>query len=147
MDKGQSAGDDLNSYAWHALLLADPISQETLDVAQRANDFAKNSFATQHTLACVYAQAGKTSQAHDFLLRRWTRCIWRNLILKSGSASVSSPNSMEKSAAEKIYKRVEKPKFDYPAASYAIAQQHLATMQNESKSPKSSAGQRWYCLI
>lgn len=47
MDKGQSAADDLNSYAWNALLLPDPISQETLDVAQRANDLAKNSFATQ----------------------------------------------------------------------------------------------------
>lgn len=45
-------------------------------------------------------------------------------------------------AAENIYRRVEKPKIDYPAAFYAIAQQHLAMMQNESKFLKSSAGQR-----
>ncbi|MGB9434736.1 MAG: hypothetical protein WBQ89_20995 [Candidatus Acidiferrum sp.] len=45
-------------------------------------------------------------------------------------------------AAENIYQCVEKPGLDYPGASYAVAQQHLATMQDESKSPKSSAGAR-----
>ena len=45
-------------------------------------------------------------------------------------------------AAENIYQRVEKPGFDYPGASYAVAQQRLATMPDESKSAKSSAGSR-----
>ena len=41
IDKGQATENDLNLYAWYALLLPGPIEQNTIDVAQRANDLTK----------------------------------------------------------------------------------------------------------
>jgi hypothetical protein len=122
--------------------LPDPISQETLHVTQPTNDLAKNSFATQHTLA-VHAQAGKTGQARDFLLKAMDtmQLAEPNSEVWFGFGLVAEQDG-DVAAAENIYQRVEKPGFDYPGASYAVAQRRLATMPDESKSPKSSAGAR-----
>ena len=69
IDKGQATENDLNLYAWYALFLPGPMEQSAIDVAQRANDLSKNAnFPILHTLACVDAEAGKTSQARDLLL-------------------------------------------------------------------------------
>ena len=70
IDQGQATENDLNLYAWYALLLPPPIDAETIDTAVRANDLSKNAdFAILHTLACVYAQDGKTGQARELLLK------------------------------------------------------------------------------
>jgi hypothetical protein len=36
-------------------------------------------------------------------------------------------------AAQKMFARVEKPKSEYPASSYALAQQHLASLKSSTK--------------
>lgn len=36
-------------------------------------------------------------------------------------------------AAKKMYGRVEKPKKEYPASSYALAQEHLAKLKSAGK--------------
>ena len=63
IDSGRATENDMNLYAWYALFQTDPIDQNTLDVAERANELTKNgSFGILHTLACVDAAAGKPTQ-------------------------------------------------------------------------------------
>ena len=131
IDKGQATENDLNLYAWYALLLPGPIEQDTIDQAQRANELTKSAnFAILHTLACLDAQAGRTSQARDLLLKAMdvqhleepNSEVWFGLGVITEQYGVLD-------AAEKMYDRVEKPKGDYPGTSYVIAQQHLSALR------------------
>ena len=134
MDKGQSNSEDLNLYAWFALALPTPVDQEAIDIAVRATDLSKGSFAIQHTLGCVYAQAGKTTQARELLLKAMDANhlekpnseIWFGFALIAEQYGAAD-------AARKMFARVEKPKTDYPASSYVLAQQHLANLKNSTK--------------
>jgi tetratricopeptide (TPR) repeat protein len=130
MDKGQASSEDLNLYAWFALELPTPVDQESIDTGIRATDLSKNSFAIQHTLGCVYAQAGKTKQARELLLKAMddghleqpNSEIWFGFGLIAEQYGVLE-------AAKKMFARVEKPKTEYPASSYALAQEHLAKLK------------------
>ncbi len=134
IDKGQASSEDLNLYAWFALALSTPIDQEAIDTALRATDLRKNSFAIQHTLGCVYAQAGKTSQARELLLKAMDDShqeepnseIWFGFGLIAEQYGILD-------AAQKMFARVEKPKSEYPASSYALAQQHLTSLKSSTK--------------
>ncbi len=130
IDKGDATEDDLNLYAWYALLLPKPITDETLDVAHRANDLGKSSnFNVLHTLACVYAQAGKTGQGREYLLKAMDAAqleepnseVWFGFGLIAEQYGIVD-------AAESMYRRVEKPDFEYPGSSYVIAQKHIAAL-------------------
>jgi len=134
INKGQATESDLNLYAWYALLLPGPIDQNAIDVAQRATDLSKNAnFAILHTLACVDAQAGKTGQARDLLLKAMEAVhldepnpeLWFGFALIAEQYGVLD-------AAEKMYSRVEKPKTDYPGSSYFITQQHLKVLRDRA---------------
>jgi tetratricopeptide (TPR) repeat protein len=132
MNKGKATSYDLNLYAWYALALPDPIDQDTIDVAQRANDLTKNgNFSILHTLACVYAQAGQTSKARELLLKAMDALPIEepNSEVWFGFALIAEQHGAP-DAAEKMYGRVEKPKSSYPGTSYAIAQQHLAALHD-----------------
>ena len=139
MDKGQSNSDDLNLYAWFALALPGPIDQEAIDTGVRATDLAKNSFAIQHTLGCVYAQSGKTSQARELLLKAMddNHLVEPNSEIWFGFGLIAEQYGAA-DAATKMFARVEKPKTEYPASSYALAQQHLATLKTPTKLTASS---------
>lgn len=135
IDKGQATEEDLNTYAWYALLLPGPIDQETLDEAQRANELTKNvSFDMLHTLACLQAQAGKPNQARELLLKAMDAqhldepngAVWFGFGLIAEQFGVLD-------AAEKMYERVEKPTADYPATTYGIAQQRLAELRSMAR--------------
>jgi len=70
INEGKANEQDFNQYAWYAVLLQKPSDAETLDFAHRASDLTKNSNrGILHTLACVYAQVGKTSQRREYLLK------------------------------------------------------------------------------
>jgi len=134
MDKGQSNSEDLNLYAWFALTLPGPIDQDAIDTGVRATDLSKGSFALQHTLGCLYAQAGKTTQARELLLKAMDDMhleepnseIWFGFGLIAEQYGAAD-------AAEKMFARVEKPKSEYPASSYALAQEHLAKLKSAGK--------------
>jgi tetratricopeptide (TPR) repeat protein len=142
IDKGQATAEDLNSYAWFALLLPPPIASDAIDTAQRANDLTKNAdFHIQHTLGCVYAAAGRTGPARELLLKAMD------------SLQLEEPNSEvwfgfgliaeqygEFDAASQMYARMEKPKIVYPSASYTIAQERLATFPAAAKGAGAGAG-------
>src|SRR5215831_18943895 len=125
IDKGQANGEDLNLYAWYALELPTAIDQEAIDTGIRATDLSKNSFAIQHTLGCIYAQAGKTKQARELLLKAMddghleqpNSAIWLGFGLIAEQYGVIE-------AARKMFVRVEKAPIEYPASSYALAQAH-----------------------
>lgn len=132
IDKGEATSSDMNSYAWFALLLPDPIDQDSLDVAQRANDLTKNNnFAILHTLACIDAQAGKTSQARELLVKAMNSVNLEepNSEIWFGFGLIAERYGVLDGAAT-MYGRIEKPKFVYPGSSYAIAQQHLAALHS-----------------
>jgi tetratricopeptide (TPR) repeat protein len=143
IDQGQATESDLNLYAWYALLLPSPIEAETIDVAVRANDLSKDAnFAILHTLACVYAQDGKTGQARELLLKAIDVLhleepnpeVWFGLALIAEQYA-------EFDAARKMYGRVEKPKFDYPGTSYVLAQYHLDALTKTANASVKNAGQ------
>jgi tetratricopeptide (TPR) repeat protein/transglutaminase-like putative cysteine protease len=141
IDKGKSNEQDLNLYAWYALFLPGPIATETLDIAHRASDLSKNnSFSILHTLACVYAQAGKTTQAREYLLKAMDAghmeepdpAIWLGFALIAEQYGIFD-------AAGTMYRRVEKTKFEVPGSNYSVAQQHLALLPIAASSSTISA--------
>ncbi len=141
MDRGKATASDLNSYAWDALMIPGPVDQDSLDAAQRANQQTKNgSFAILHTLACLYAEAGKASQARDLLLKAMD------------AAKMEEPDSEvwfaygkiaeqygEIEAARTMYARVEKPESEYPGSSYVLAQQRLAALKTAAATTAKNA--------
>ena len=130
-DRGKTTPSDLNWYAWDALMLPGPVDQDSLDAAQRANDLTKNgSFAILHTLACLYAEAGKPGQARELLLKAMD------------AAKLEEPDSEvwfaygkiaeqygETEAARIMYARVEKPESASPGSSYELAQKRLLALK------------------
>jgi tetratricopeptide (TPR) repeat protein len=130
MDRGKATEEDLNGYAWNALLIPGPIDQDSMEAAQRANELTKNAnYGILHTLACLDAETGKTTQARDLLLKAMEAAkedepdseIW------FGFGKIAEQYG-EYDAARAMYNRMEKPKTIYPAASYALAQQRLAAL-------------------
>jgi tetratricopeptide (TPR) repeat protein len=130
IDKGQATANDLNLYAWYALLISPPIGQDTIDAALRATDMTNNAnFAMLQTLGCVYAAVGDASQSRELLLKAMD------------SLHLDKPNSEvwfgwgliaeqygEFAAATQMFRRVERPDLDGPGTPYALAQKHLAAL-------------------
>jgi transglutaminase-like putative cysteine protease/Tfp pilus assembly protein PilF len=131
IDRSKATEDDLNSYAWAALYLPAPIQQDSIEAAERANQLSKNqNFSIMHTLACVYARAGKPAQA-------------RELLLKAMEGSMEEPESAiwlalgeiaeqygETDAARIMYARVEKQEIEGPTSNYTLAQQRLGVLKS-----------------
>jgi transglutaminase-like putative cysteine protease/tetratricopeptide (TPR) repeat protein len=135
IDKGQANPSDLNSFAWYALFLPGPIEQEAIDEGQRANELTKSSnFSILHTLACVSAQAGKTSEARDLLLKAMDALHLEepNSVVWLGFALIAERYGVV-DAAERMYGRVEKPKIEYPDGSYTLAQRRLTSLRNVAR--------------
>jgi transglutaminase-like putative cysteine protease/Flp pilus assembly protein TadD len=142
IDNGRASENDLNVYAWDALYIPGSVDQEAIDAAKRGSDLTKTSkFPVLHTLACLYAVAGKTSEARELFFKAMDEVhaeepneeIWLGLALIAEQYG-------ETDAARSMYGRVEKPKIDSPASSYALARQHLAALQNGSV-PAKAVGQ------
>ena len=139
IENNKATDEDLNMYAWNALLLPGPMSPDAMAAAERANERTKNSnFAILHTLACLYAQSGKGTQARELLLKAMD------------VASMEEPDSQvwfgfgmlaeqygESQIAQLMFSRVEKPKIDGPGSSYSLAQSHLLALKS---TPSAAAG-------
>jgi tetratricopeptide (TPR) repeat protein len=68
LDSGKATSNDYNSFAWLALF-DNHLESESIQAGQQANLLSKNSsFADLHTLACLYAAQGKTTEARQLLL-------------------------------------------------------------------------------
>jgi tetratricopeptide (TPR) repeat protein len=128
MDAGKATSNDYNSYGWMGLF-DDHLDQKTTEAAQQANQLTKNrSFAELHTLACVYAAEGKTTEARQLLLAAMaaqnesepSEEVWFGLGLTYEQFGA-------KESAIEAYKKVEKPEGTLinPVATYLLAQKHL----------------------
>jgi tetratricopeptide (TPR) repeat protein len=63
-----SASSDINQTAWLSLFFSRQGGPD-IDSATRAVQVAENSPGNLHTLACVYAELGKTKEAREVLLQ------------------------------------------------------------------------------
>jgi tetratricopeptide (TPR) repeat protein len=128
MDAGKATSNDYNSYGWMGLF-DDHLDAKTIEAAQQANQLTKNaSFAELHTLACVYAAVGKTTEARQLLLAAMaarnesepSEEVWFGL-------GLTYEQFGEKEAAIAAYKRVKKPEttLDSPVATYVLAEKRL----------------------
>jgi tetratricopeptide (TPR) repeat protein len=66
---GEANATDFNNQAWRTLFY-DPVPKEGLELAQRAVLLTESqSAASLHTLATLYAEAGKTTEAREVILQ------------------------------------------------------------------------------
>lgn len=68
IDQGKENASVLNSMAWFSLYTG-KVDEKDVATATKASQMQRDNPAILHTLACVYAETGKTKEAHDLLLR------------------------------------------------------------------------------
>jgi hypothetical protein len=110
-DEGKANASDYNSLAWLSLFDG-PVDEDALHAAQQANLLTKSSnFSIMHTLACLYADTGKTEDARQLMLQG----------MKADAIDI--PDS--------AYRKVEKQTDDAAAAedTYLLAQQRLKKLE------------------
>jgi len=131
MDEGKATANDYNSYAWLALFDG-KIDTKAIEAAQQANSLTKNaSYNELHTLACLYAAQGKTTEARQLLLSAMTAksesepdsAVWFGfgLIYEQFGAT---------DAAIAAYNKVERPDTKTVGATdtWVLAQHHLIAL-------------------
>jgi tetratricopeptide (TPR) repeat protein len=130
LDAGQATGNDYNNYSWNALF-QDKVDADAIQAAQQANMLSKNSsFAELHTLSCLYAAQGKTTEAKQVLFEAMAAA---NLGQPNSSAWFAFGAIFEQygvlDAAIAAYKKVERPEGPItPTDTYVLAQNHLKAL-------------------
>jgi tetratricopeptide (TPR) repeat protein len=131
LDSGKATGNDYNTYAWLGLFHND-FGDDITKAAQQSVQIGKNSgFAEVHTLACIYAAQGKTTEARQVLQQAMD------------AGNMAEPNSPvwyalgliyeqygAKKAALDAYNHVEAHEFDDhtyvdPVSTYLLAQSRI----------------------
>ncbi len=134
LDSGKATSNDYNAYAWMGLF-DNHIGDAELKAAQQSTMLSKNgSFADLHTLACVYAAAGKTTEARTVLdaamyagnMAQPNGAVWYALGLLYEQYGV-------KQAALAAYRKVDAHEFDDhmfvdPASTYLLAQARIKAL-------------------
>ncbi|HKE30829.1 MAG TPA: hypothetical protein VKD65_03825, partial [Candidatus Angelobacter sp.] len=109
---------------------------------ERGSELSQHSsFPVMHTLACLYARAGRGKEARSLLLKAMdtANLVEPNSEVWFGFAEIAEQYG-ENDAARAMYAKVDKPKAFHPVATYNLAQQRLAALQNGATSAK-AAGQ------
>lgn len=130
MDQGKEDASLLNSMAWFSLYTG-KVSDTDVATATRAAQMERDNPAILHTLACVYAETGKTKEAHDLLLRAMD------------DLNLDEPNDDywyafgriaeqygERDVAIADYRRLQRPKqeMQISTSTYQLAQNRLKAM-------------------
>ena len=68
INQGKENAGLLNNIAWFALFTG-KVEDADIAMAIKSTQMAKDNPSILHTLACLYAETGKTKEAHDLLLR------------------------------------------------------------------------------
>jgi len=134
IDSGKATSMDYNNLAWLGLFDAH-VDAASIEAAQQANSLTKNaSFSEIHTLACLYAAQGKTTEARQLLLAGMA------------AANLAEPNSAvwlgfgyiyeqfgADDAAIAAYRKVTKPESTPidPTDPWVLAQAHLKSLRAE----------------
>ncbi len=127
---GQENAELLNGLAWNALFTG-KVTDDDVATAVKATQLQKDAPDILHTLACLYAETGKTKEAHDLLLRAMD--VW----------NLDEPNDEvwyvlgriaeqygERDIAVADYRKLKKPKevLAVPTSTWRLAQMRLTAM-------------------
>jgi len=139
LDSGKADSTDYNSYAWLGLFHGQ-LGDDVTKAAQQSNMLTKNgSFAELHTLACIYAAQGRTTEARQVLdqamyagnLTEPDSSVWYalGLIYEQYGA---------RTAALDAYGKVEAHELDDhayidPVSTYVLAQARITSLKAAAK--------------
>jgi transglutaminase-like putative cysteine protease/Flp pilus assembly protein TadD len=130
IDQGKENAGLLNNIAWYALFTG-KVEDADIATAIKSTQMAKDNPSILHTLACLYAEVGRTKEAHDLLLRGMD------------DMNLDEPNDAywyafgriaeqygEREIAIADYRKLEKPKraLEIPTSTYRLAQMRLKIM-------------------
>ena len=128
--QGKEDAELLNSTAWFALFTG-KVGDSDISNAIKATQLAKENPHILHTLACLYAETGKATDARELLLRAMD------------DLNLDEPNDDfwyafgriaeqygERDIAIADYRKLQKPKFalEIPTSSYTLAQMRLKAL-------------------
>jgi tetratricopeptide (TPR) repeat protein len=133
---GQENAETLNSLAWDALFTG-KVTDDDVATAVKATQLQTDAPDILHTLACLYAETGKTKEAHDLLLRAmddWNLDepnddVWYVL-------GRIAEQYGERDIAIADYHKLQKPKrvLAIPTSTWRLAQMRLKVMGAEQAS-------------
>ena len=129
-DQGKDDAELLNSTAWFALFTGKVQDSDIMN-AIKATQLAKDNPHILHTLACLYAETGKTKEARELLLRAMDDL---NLDEPNDDFWYAFGRIAEQYGEREIaiadYRKLEKPKFalEIPTSSYTLAQMRLKAL-------------------
>jgi tetratricopeptide (TPR) repeat protein len=134
IDKGKATAADYNRLAWSALF-DNKADDDTVKAARQATSLTNNtSFSELHTLACLYAAQGKTSEARDLLFKTMrgfnmdvpNESVWFAFAMLYEQYGIND-------AAIDAYQKVQKPEGYFgPTSTYVLAQSRLKALQGKS---------------
>jgi tetratricopeptide (TPR) repeat protein len=130
IDQGKENANLLNASAWFALFTG-KVDDGDIAMAIKATQLDKDDAAILHTLACLYAEAGKTKEAHDLLLRGLDDL---NLDEPNDDYWYAFGRIAEQYGEREIaiadYRKLQKPKeaLAIPDSTYRLAQMRLKAM-------------------
>jgi len=130
IDQGKENANLLNSSAWFALFTG-KVEQADIDMSIKSTQMAKDNPHILHTLACLYAETGKTKEAHDLLLRGMDelRLDEPNDDYWYAFGRIAEQYG-ERDIAIADYHKLKKPKeiWNIPDSSYRLAQMRLTVL-------------------
>ncbi len=129
-DQGKEDASLLNSIAWFALFTP-KVDESDVATGIKATQMARDNPAILHTLACLYAETGKTKEAHDLLLRAMD-----NLNLDAPTDDYwyafgrIAEQYGERDIAVADYRKLQKPKdaLEIPTSTWVLAQNRLKVL-------------------
>jgi len=83
----------LNNIGWYALFTG-KVEDADIATAIKSTQMAKDNPSILHTLACLYAEVGRTKEAHDLLLRGMDDMNLDEPNDATGMPSAASPSNM-----------------------------------------------------
>jgi len=123
IDNNRATMNDFNEYTWNALFVG-KVTEEDVALLQRAiANKSDSSYAEVHTLACLYADMGKTKEARELLLRAMDSGGFEepNEPIWFGFGRIAEDYGLP-AVALSLYQRVAKtPDDDFPTSTYNLA--------------------------
>jgi tetratricopeptide (TPR) repeat protein len=135
LDSGKATANDYNNFAWMGLF-HDHVDDSIVKAAQQSAQMNKNSgFAELHTLACIYAAEGKTTEARQVL----EQAMYASSAVEPNSAVWYALGMIyeqygAKTAALNAYGKVQAHEFDDhtyvgPTDTYVLAQARIGALK------------------
>ncbi len=135
---GKAESADYNSLAWWALV-AGAVTPQAIEAAERGTALSSNqNGAVIHTLACLYAEVGRTKDARDRLLHLME--VWGldepDSATWYGFGRIAEQFGMRDAAVD-AYRRVEAPKrkFAIDSSTWSLAQRRLKLLGSATEKP------------